>query len=233
MTQGSMTVGRRGSSGAIHLAWNAVPAAVAEFADSTRIPGGAFDSMSTPAHLGIPTMPPNILSGSGAQGTFAALDSGTGVGTPGWTHAGGLYAEAGFQDPSLGWVGVRAGLSGGSVHVALVSESAEAAQALSAHLPGLSNYLAEEHTRVSTLTMDSPGATSGGGWAGAGSGQPPQQGTGQEQGKKASTDVQPGSPSGTVPLSGVTAQTLVDGNNGMGRLLSFGESRGMHISVVA
>ncbi len=89
--------------------------------------------------------------------TFFALDRGTAVGTPNWIHAGGRQAEAGFEDPALGWVGVRADLISGSIHATVVPSSAEAAQALSGHLAGLSAHLEESHSPVSTLTMASPG----------------------------------------------------------------------------
>lgn len=108
----------------------------------------------------------------GPRETFAALDGGTGLGTPSWLHAGAQRAEAGFQDPTLGWVGVRADLSAGSVHAAVVPGSAEAAQALGGHMAGLSAYLADHHAGVETVTMASPegGAANGSGASGEGMG---------------------------------------------------------------
>jgi hypothetical protein len=84
---------------------------------------------------------------------FAALDAGTAAVTPTWIHAGAQRAEAGFQDPALGWVGVRAEASGGSMHAALVPGSAEAAQTLAGHLAGLNAYLASEHSPVAAVTV--------------------------------------------------------------------------------
>ncbi|MGH9645235.1 MAG: hypothetical protein ACRD4E_00340, partial [Bryobacteraceae bacterium] len=118
-----------------------------------RDPTGAHGTANTPA----------TMDGSSAgpapapRESFAALDAGAMVGTPGWVHAGGRQAEAGFEDPELGWVGVRADLSGGSVHASVVPGSTEAAQALGGHLAGLSAYLSEQHTPVATLTMAAPG----------------------------------------------------------------------------
>ena len=112
-------------------------------------------------------------AGTTAQETFSALDARTGVGTPGWIHAGGHTAEAGFQDPALGWVGVRADMSGGNIHAALLPGSEDAAQTLSGHLAGLNAYLAEQHTPVETLTL----AATGGGGIEANAGQSMQQGT--------------------------------------------------------
>ncbi len=40
--------------------------------------------------------------------TFAALDAENSTATSKWVHAGRNTAEAGFEDPVLGWVGVRA-----------------------------------------------------------------------------------------------------------------------------
>jgi hypothetical protein len=124
--------------------------------------GGAMASSNT---MGTP---------SGSE-TFAALDAGTGVGAPGWVHAGSQGAEAGFQDPALGWVGVRADMSGGVIHASLLPGSADAAQALSGHLAGLSAHLAAQHTAVGSLAVASPEA----GRAGWGSGQGSNQGSGQ------------------------------------------------------
>jgi hypothetical protein len=88
---------------------------------------------------------------SAIRETFAALDAEPV--TPTWVHASQHRAEAGFQDPALGWVGVRADSSGGSVHAALVPGSADAAQTLAGHLAGLNAYLADHHTPVDAVTM--------------------------------------------------------------------------------
>ncbi len=144
-----------------------------------RVPTGAEGTANAmTAHAGVSA---GAAAGTAAEETFAAMDAGTEVGTPGWIHAGGQTAEAGFQDPALGWVGVRADLSGGNVHAALMPGSAEAAQTLSGHLAGLNSYLAEQHTPVATLTM---AAASGGGLE-TGAGQSMQQGAGQNPGQDA------------------------------------------------
>jgi len=65
-------------------------------------------------------------------------------------------AEAGFKDPTLGWVGVRAQADAGGVHAAVVPASADASQALSSNMTNLSAYLNEHHTPVQTLTMATP-----------------------------------------------------------------------------
>jgi hypothetical protein len=165
---------------------------------------------------------------AGPQATFAALDAGTAVGTPSWIHAGGRQAEAGFQDPALGWVGVRADLSGGSVHAALVPGSTEAAQALSGHLAGLSAYLQEQQTPVATLTMAAPG-TSG---MEAGVDQSMQQSAGQhgDQNPPAATQssAQPGADA-SAPATAMSATAT----NAAFNVIAYAEgSRGTHISVM-
>lgn len=91
-----------------------------------------------------------------AQETFAALDAENGGAAPVWIHTGGIKAEAGFKDPTLGWVGVRAQVDAGGVHAAVVPSSAGASQALSGNMTNLSTYLTEHHSPVQTLTMASP-----------------------------------------------------------------------------
>lgn len=88
-----------------------------------------------------------------AHDTFAALDGDAPAGSFSWTHAGANRAEAGFEDPALGWVGVRADLGGGGVHASLVPGSAEAAQMLGSHLAGLNDYLAERYPAVGVVTV--------------------------------------------------------------------------------
>jgi hypothetical protein len=73
-----------------------------------------------------------------------------------WTHTGAQHAEAGFDDPTLGWVGVRADAGGGGVHASLVPGSNEAAQMLGSHLAGLNEYLAERHPSVGAVTVTAP-----------------------------------------------------------------------------
>ena len=121
-----------------------------EAAGLVQVPAGIQGTVNAvTAHAGVTA---SAATGTAVQETFSAIDAGTKVGTPSWIHAGGQTAEAGFQDPALGWVGVRADMSGGSIHAALLPGSLEAAQTLSGHLSGLSAYLAEEHTPVASLT---------------------------------------------------------------------------------
>jgi hypothetical protein len=88
--------------------------------------------------------------------TFAALDSATSGPDTTWIRAGAHHAEAGYLDPSLGWVSVRADSTASGVHAALVPGSPEAASALGNHLAGLNAFLADHHGQASPVTLASP-----------------------------------------------------------------------------
>jgi len=172
-------------------------------------------------------------AGNGAHETFAALDSATGVGAPSWVHAGGRQAEAGFQDPALGWVGVRADVSAGGVHASLMAGSAEAAQVLSAHLPGLGAYLNDRQAPVSQLSV----ATSGTGGQDAGSGQSAQQDARQDAAEHSTQGAQSlaANELEMVPASraqsSATETGMIDAS--IERMAWRGGTRGVHISVMA
>jgi hypothetical protein len=132
-------------------------------------------------------------TGPESPDAFATLDAAVTEPRATWIHADTQRAEAGFQDPALGWVGVRANTSGGGVHAELLPGSADAAQALGSHMAGLNAYLAEHHMPVETLTMTAPE----GGWSGIGSdqsaGQNMQQGAGQQAGQEMAQNTDGGS----------------------------------------
>jgi hypothetical protein len=168
-------------------------------------------------------------SAAPARDTFAALDAGTSPGTPAWTHAGSQHAEAGFRDPALGWVGVRADLNAGGVHATLLPSSAEAAQALNGHLAGLSTHLVEQQSPVASLTMASPSESG----VENGMGQRMQQGAeGNPQGN-APEEAQAGAQESAPPAS---STSVLDAPAQAGIRDSHphtGDLRGTHISVMA
>jgi hypothetical protein len=185
----------------------------------------------------------NVASGSSAgttpaaqQEPFAALDAGTGVSTPNWVHAGGRQAEAGFEDPALGWVGVRADLSSGGVHAAIVAGSSEAAQTLSGHLAGLNAYLSENHTPVSTLTMDTAGYSGSETGQNQGMNQGTNESMQQSQGHAESQSGHQAANQSGASASERGAQVLPansgDPVSGLGAIASV-DGRGAHISVMA
>jgi len=164
---------------------------------------------------------------------FATLDGADTPGSTTWIHAGTQHAEAGYQDPALGWVGVRADLSGGGVHAQLVPGSADAAQALGSHLAGLNAYLAEHHTPVETLSLTSPE----GGWPGPGSGQGTgegtQQGAGQQTAQGADAGTLSGQSADSVIQSPAASAELPTFFGDMDGITSPASLDGYHISVMA
>ena len=165
--------------------------------------GGTVSSASEPTGASSVT-----ASGPDSREAFATLDTAGSPGATTWIHAGARQAEAGYQDPVLGWVSVRADLSGGGVHAQLVPSSADAAQTLGSHLTGLNSYLSEHHTPVESLTMTAPA----GGWSGSGSGQGAgdgtQQGAGQQTGQGMSQNADASSTSGPYPEAAVQSPAV-------------------------
>lgn len=87
------------------------------------------------------------------QQTFAAMETGANALHPAWTHATATTAEAGYRDPALGWVGVRAQVDADGIHAAVVPVSTSASETLQSHLPGLGSYLADHHVRLESLSI--------------------------------------------------------------------------------
>jgi len=163
------------------------------------------------ARLGSPvvvqTSASSAAAGAGRSAlreTFSALDADSGAVSPTWTHAAPQQAEAGFKDPALGWVGVRADTSGGGVHAVLVPGSAKAAEELGRHMDGIHTYMAEQHTPIDSLGMDAPGGM-GSGMAG-GRGPMPVSHSGMDQ----------AGDSGSNSGSGQNGQQQSDSGNGSG-----------------
>jgi hypothetical protein len=194
---------------------------------TARVPASAEGTASViTTHVGVSA---GIARGAATGETFAAMDAEAEVGAPGWIHAGSQSAEAGFQDPALGWVGVRADLSGGNVHAALMPGSAEAAQTLSGHLAGLNSYLAEQHTPVASLTI----AGGSGSEVETGAGQNLQQGAGQNLGQDAERNSPAQSQSSRRPGEASIPVARDAGTGGFDGVVFMAEVRGGHISVMA
>ena len=206
----------------------AQPAGVDAVASSgLRIPGAAQISTAPAPHD-----QPVATAASAAtttQNTFAALDAGNSPGTPAWTHAGNQHAEAGFRDPSLGWVSVRADVDAGGIHATLVPSSAEAAQALNGHLAGLSTHLVEQQSPVASLTMAEP-SDSG---VESGMGQRMQRGAeGNPQGN-APEEAQAGSQDNAAPAASTSGLSTPAQAGIRDSFTHTGDLRGTHISVMA
>jgi len=171
-------------------------------------------------------------SGTGsARETFTALDAGTGAETTSWIHAGTQSAEAGFEDPALGWVSVRADLGAGGIHAAVVPGSAEAAQVLGGQMAGLNEWLAERHTPVQSVTMTAPQGTAADSDASQGMHQGTQQGSGQNAEQGRSSVPQPESQPNVTAIS-ATASREAHGGGSRETQLQSGPA-GIHISVMA
>ncbi len=167
--------------------------------DGAGVRGGGVTNTGTATASPAPT-------GPDSRETFATLDAG-GAAQPVWLHAGAHQAEAGFEDPALGWIGVRADASGGGVHAELLAGTADAVQSLGAQMAGLNAYLAEHHTPVETLTLSATGS----GWAGLEGGM--QQGAGEQRGQQPAETVQTGlvsdSSSERTPLPAPASQSPI------------------------
>jgi hypothetical protein len=200
-----------------------------------RDPAGA--RVATGTANDIPGNSAGAAADPATRETFAALDAETAPGTPTWIHAGAQRAEAGFQDPSLGWVGVRADMGADGVHATLVPGSADAAQALGGHLAGLNSFLAERHTPVETLTMAAPE----GRWAGPlgdqGASQRMNQGLNQEAGQNLGQGAFAEPPSDPLPMKPeLVAPVSSEVSAQSGRLNETAQTawpRGVHISLIA
>lgn len=168
-------------------------------------------------------------SPASAQDTFTALDRDSSLGTPAWTHAGGQHAEAGFEDPELGWVGVRADLNTSGIHATLVPSSSDAAQSLSGHLAGLSSHLVEQQAPVASLSMGSPG----------GSGIENSNGQSMQQGAEGNAQGNTSAESQATmrterPLDASTSTQAAAAESGVAGTQAYpGDLRGRHISVMA
>jgi len=191
-----------------------------------RVPGGPqLSTASAPGHQQATA----TAAAATKQDTFSALDAGSSLGIPSWTHAGSQHAEAGFRDPALGWVGVRADLNAGGIHATLVPSSAEAAQALNGHLAGLSTHLVEQQSPVASLTMSSPSESGGEN----GMGQRMQQGADENPQRNAPEESPAASqlhasPAASAAVLATPAQAGIRDS-----LAHTGDLRGTHISVMA
>jgi hypothetical protein len=168
-----------------------------------------------------------------ARETFAVLDGETVNASPTWIHTGTQRAEAGFHDPALGWIGVRADSASGGVHASLVPDSADAAQALGGHMAGLNAYLIEQHTPVQTLTVAAPESRSVGSSTDQTGSQGMHQGAGQDSGQGSYSETLSHAPQGTTAVTEAASsiEAAPDGRpEASAPAIGLG---GSHISVMA
>jgi hypothetical protein len=188
---------------------------------SETVAGPHFNIANATAHSG---------DDASTSDAFSALDESGAAIESTWTHAGPHQAEAGFEDPSLGWVSVRASLNGGSVSAIVLPDSAEASRALGAHMAGLNSHLAEKHLPIGPVTMESRpqwGADSG---SNQGLQHNSMQNPGQQSQHDGAKDAWP-VPQGANQPAGLAARdTAASTRAGGVRFAS--ERSGAHISVI-
>lgn len=134
--------------------------------------------------------------------TFLALDSGKNVPSASWSLANVHSLEAGYRDPSLGWVSVRAQQDASGIHATVVPVSSDAAQSLGTHLAGLTTYLTEHRTSVDSVTIAAPDVHLAGQSAGS---------SADAQGQQRSNHDQSGEPHASTH-SGVVTEPVADAN---------------------
>jgi hypothetical protein len=134
-----------------------------------------------------------------------------------WIHTGIHRAEAGFLDPSLGWIGVRADAVGSTVHAALMPGTAEGAQMLASHLAGLNAHLSEHQGPSTTVTM---AITSGEVGAGISSGSQSETGTGARETAQPWRDEAHVAASLAPAAPSAMGATLVNASTGTARYIS-------------
>lgn len=166
---------------------------------------------------------------------FTALDAETRSQRSGWIPAAPSHAEAGYHDPTLGWVGVRADGSRGEVHATVLPASSEAAQALGSHMAGLHAYLAGAHSPVQTLSLSAPEGMEAASGRAQNSSSDMQQSMGQHQGhaQDHAGAYRPleSPPSSLAETVAPTASILAPESSG--RHVGLAEDYGIHISVIA
>jgi hypothetical protein len=199
---------------------------------NSAAPASDSTTARTAVNLGVDSAGAASKDGSASRDTFAALDAESSSGTATWLHAGTRRAEAGFQDPELGWVGVRADASGGGVHASLVPGSVEAAVTLGGHLAGLNAYLSEQHTPVDSLTLAATEERSANTGMGQSAQQSQHQGAGQDTGQGASSGQQ-SSPQESSPVTAAAIREISADFDRTETTAQAFNSGGTHISVMA
>jgi hypothetical protein len=200
--------------------------------------GGAHDSPAVRAEISIAKGEAPAIDSSKPSASSTALanpldamDTHTERSHPTWLHAGAHQAEAGFQDPTLGWIGVRAHVDSSGVHATLVPSSIEAAHSLGVDLANLNAYLAEHHAQLEKVTLAKPDAE----WTDHGMqhGMNERQGQGEEHGsrrganREEKADVHSGS-SARIPVPDFSQP-----HGRIERSLPLGRPRSTHISLMA
>jgi hypothetical protein len=130
-----------------HMSAGSISASVPGEFGETRLVAGAH-SLSIGSRNGS-----EVVADSRTRDPFEALEVNTGGMEAKWTHAGPHHAEAGFADPALGWVSVRADLHNGAVHASIIAPSVDSATSLRVEVAGLNAHLAEKQVLVESVAV--------------------------------------------------------------------------------
>ncbi len=188
---------------AVHATVTGTPAAAQDASASAMVRESGIVTAANANQRGTESQAVLPSSGDSAHAAFAALDSGGSSAATTWGQAGSHTAEAGYRDPVLGWVSVRAQQDAAGVHATVIPVSQDAAQSLGTHLAGLNAYLAEHNSAVSTVAIAMPDASA------AGTGQNMSSPSGQGQ-QNAGQESAPASVStGTMDRAGTTSNTTL------------------------
>jgi hypothetical protein len=191
------------------------------FPDGAALPDRTgSDVHSAPSDL-------NLFPGpSPSPDVFHSIDHAADLPSGAWIHADTRRAEAGYLDPSLGWISVRAEAVEGGLHATLVPTSDATAQFLGSHMSGLHVFLSECQMQHATVVLAGSDQRSNGFTASADS-----QGTGQgSPGGDRGTNQSP-TPGAAVLDLGIAAK--LEGINTSGLAQPHPLLAGEHISVMA
>ena len=103
--------------------------------------------------LAVDSALPGATTHRTASDIFTAMDAPVEGGRTQWTHVSPKRAEATFDDPALGVIGVRAEKRGAEVVATLVIGSSRASEELHGQISSLTDYLAAQHTKVGEVTV--------------------------------------------------------------------------------
>jgi hypothetical protein len=113
-------------------------------------------SPTPPPSAGEPTAKASANHLGISEESLRALDSSSFHPPESWSMIGAHRAEAGFHDPSLGWITVRAQAGAGGIHATVIPSSSEAAESLGSHLGALNAFMQAHSSQVDSIRLASP-----------------------------------------------------------------------------
>lgn len=137
------------------MAAHGVPAASGALVVDAAAPAGSAHALIPGREAGPASA---TLAGTGTVSPFQVMDSApSGGAASGLTHAHASSPAsslaAGYHDPELGYIELKAEMGSDGVHARLAAATAEGSTILSAHLPALHQWLTERQTPVDRLSV--------------------------------------------------------------------------------